>query len=344
MVTGNVMAPSIVCCLDYTDVDSLWITQKLSDTGFNFAIVRCTPKSRLERYLKIINLARVRGGFESAVLAKKLNAKALISIGPSATAWCALFCFVFGVKTKIVAHAFNFVSLPRGLKRLFFHLTTKRISRFTVFSTIEKEVYSTTFGVPVDRFDFIFCDAEPREINQTDFSFAAGNYVSVIGGNARDFRILLDAARELPQQRFELVVRPESLKGLRIPENVRVHVNLPFDLTMNILLHSQFMVLPLLDSTVPCGHVTIVCAMHLGKAVIVTGSTGIADYVRDGINGLTVPAGDKTALLAAIKRLTHDHLLCARLGQAGQRFAKETCSEKNTISYFHRLCAELYLA
>jgi glycosyltransferase involved in cell wall biosynthesis len=337
------MAPSIVCCLDYTTAGSLWIAPKLIDTGYQFEFVRCTPRNRLERWLRIVNLARVRGGFESAVLARKLDAKAVISIGPSATAWCALFCFIFGLKTKIVAHAFNFASLPRGLKRFFFYLAAKRIFRFTVFSTIEKEVYSATFDVPIDRFDFIFCDAEPGKINPKAVPPPAGRYVSVIGGNARDFGVLLDAAHELPELSFELVVRPESLLGFRIPQNVCVNIDLPFENTMNILFHSSFMVLPLLHSAVPCGHVTIVCAMHLGKAIAVTGSTGIADYVRDGVNGLTVPAGDKAALVAAIRRLAHDPSLCESLGQTGQKFARERCSEDNTVRYFRRLCAELHL-
>jgi glycosyltransferase involved in cell wall biosynthesis len=337
------MACSIICCLDYTDADSVWITPKLADTGARFAIARCSPKNNLERYLKIINLARVRASFEAAILAKKSNATALISIGPAATAWCAIFCLIFGLQTKIIAHAFNFAHLPRGLKRTVFSYAFKRVSRFIVFSTIEKSIYSCTFGVPTERFDFIFCDAQPSKVRERDIPFIEGNYVSVIGANARDFGILLDAARKIPELQFVLVVRPESLQGFRIPENVRAYVNLPFDITMNILLHSQFMVLPLLNSSVPCGHVTIVCAMHLGKAVAVTGSTGVVDYIRDDINGLAVPAGDTTALVMTIRRLADDLSLRDRLGQAGRRFAKEMCTEEKTVDYFRRLCAELCL-
>jgi glycosyltransferase involved in cell wall biosynthesis len=338
------MASCIVCCLDYTDADSFWITQKLADTGISFAIVRCAPKNKLERYLRTINLARVRGGFEAAVLARKSNALALIAIGPAATAWCALFCLLLRCRTKVIAHAFNFAYLPKGIRRFFFTFAMKRVSRLIVFSTIEKSIYSSNFGIPIDRFDFLFCDAEPREIYQPDVPFIEGSYISVIGGNARDFGILLDAARQLPKLRFELVVRPESLKGLRIPPNVRVYVNLPFDVTMNVLLHSKFTVLPLIDSSVPCGHVTIACAMHLGKAVAATGSAGVADYVLDEINGLIFPSGNAAALVRTINRLTDDPLLYEKLGRAGQAFAKERCSEKNTLNYYRGLFAKLISA
>jgi glycosyltransferase involved in cell wall biosynthesis len=335
------MARSVVCCLDYTDPKSFWITPKLADTGLHFAIVRCTPKNIAERYLRRFNLARLRGGFEAAKAARKLDARTLISIGPAATAWCALFCVLFGLRSTIIAHAFNFADLPTGLRRFFFTFAFKRVSRFVVFSTIERSIYSSTFGIPIDRFDFIFCDAEPREISQPGIPICDGSYVSVIGGNARDFQTLLKAARQLPELRFELVVRPENLHDLHVPENVHVNVNLPFDATMNIMLHSRFMVLPLLHSSVPCGHVTIACALHLGKAMAVTRSTGITDYIQDERTGLTVPAGDANALVHAIKRLVDDPFLCQELGRAGREFAQEMCSEQNTLIYFRRLLADL---
>ena len=124
-----------------------------------------------------------------------------------------------------------------------------------------------------------------------------------IGGNARDYGTLLEAARLTPQIRFVCVVRPNSLRSLDIPSNVTVHTNLPSGQAMNILLHSRFMVLPLLHSEVPCGHVTIVAAMHLGKAFVITDSEGVRDYVQDGHNAMTIPARSAAALAEATERL-----------------------------------------
>ena len=52
-------------------------------------------------------------------------------------------------------------------------------------------------------------------------------------------------ARKLPEITFVLVVRPDSLIGQEIPENVKTMVNLPFEQAMNIMLHSAFTVIPL---------------------------------------------------------------------------------------------------
>jgi glycosyltransferase involved in cell wall biosynthesis len=62
-------------------------------------------------------------------------------------------------------------------------------------------------------------------------------------------------------------------------------------------------------------------AMNRGLAVIVSGDVGAAagGLVRDGANGLVVPAGHSAALASAIQRLAADAALRARLGRAGEQ-------------------------
>jgi glycosyltransferase involved in cell wall biosynthesis len=227
----------------------------------------------------------------------------------------ALFARAFGLKIPILAHTFNFTTLPPLAKRPLFTLALSQIDRFVVFSNMERELYAKTFGLPVDRFDVVCWGVRPPEVDSPEVPFEQGNYVSAIGGNARDYRTLIETARMLPQIRFVLVVRPESLRGLNPPSNVVVHTSLPFGKTMNVLLHSRFMVLPLAGSEVPCGHVTLVAAMHLGKAFVITDSTGVRDYVRNGENALTVSPGSVESLVAATRRLWEDPVFCARLGK-----------------------------
>ena len=62
-------------------------------------------------------------------------------------------------------------------------------------------------------------------------------------------------------------------------------------------------------------------AMNRGLPVIASDAVGAAagGLVRDGRNGLVVPAGDSDALAGAIRRLAADPELRARLGEAGAR-------------------------
>ncbi len=62
-------------------------------------------------------------------------------------------------------------------------------------------------------------------------------------------------------------------------------------------------------------------AMNRGLPVVASDAVGAAAgaLVRDGHNGLVIPAGDPVALAAVLLRLARDPVLRARLGEAGRR-------------------------
>jgi glycosyltransferase involved in cell wall biosynthesis len=103
------------------------------------------------------------------------------------------------------------------------------------------------------------------------------------------------------------------------------------------------MVLPLIGSDVPCGHVTLVAAMHLKKAMIITDSKGVSDYVEHGVNSLSVPVGDVDALARQISELWSDPQRASQLGEAGHRFAVANCSEASIIKHLRQILQEFDL-
>ena len=117
-----------------------------------------------------------------------------------------------------------------------------------------------------------------------------------------------------------------------MPAHVRVVSNISYKASMNYLAFSRFMVLPLKGAEVPCGHVTLVSAMYLRKAIVVTDSAGISDYVQQGVTGLLVPAADAAAMAAGIRQLWEDDALAARLGEAGRAVAERACSDASTTA------------
>jgi glycosyltransferase involved in cell wall biosynthesis len=310
----------------------------MAGTGLEFRFCRCIPRYSFERRAPL-NVARIRGAFEAVRLARDTHAEVVVAHGPALAAWCALFAQMFRVSTPIIAHSFNFTRLPSRTKRRVFSSAFPRIDRFVVFSRVEREIYSKVFSLPKDKFDVVLWGVRPPRVDEPDVPHESGEYACSIGGNARDYGTLVEAARRLPQMRFVLIVRPENLRGLVLPANVTVHANLALGATMNVLLHSKFMVLPLIGSDVPCGHVTLVSAMHLGKAFIITDSSGVRDYVRNGVNALTVAPGSVESLVAAVKRLWDDPTLCARLGEGGKAFAGRECTEERIVTHFRNWLA-----
>jgi glycosyltransferase involved in cell wall biosynthesis len=333
------MFPLVVCCSEIDDPNWRWLEPALGDMC-HFHFVRCVPRNVLEKKLRVLNLSRIRGCFETVMLARRMHADVVVTHGPTLAAWCSIFGFVFSLKGTILAHSFNFTELPNLLKRFIFSIAFKRVDRFVVFSNAEKTVYAEAFSLPEGRFEFVHWGVRPPNVIGPS-PLTRGNYVSAIGGNARDYTTLISAARQLPDIPFVLVVRPFSLAGIDPPPNVTVHINLSVEASMNILCYSRFMVLPLVSSVVPCGHVTIVAAMHLGKAMAVTASLGVSDYVKHGENSLLVPPVDINSLVQAIRDLWSDSELCTRLGESGQRFALQECTEDRIADHFRRWLLEL---
>ena len=324
---------TIVCCSEISDPNWRWIEPHLPDTEMKLELVG-RPTRSIFSWFNRFNLDRLRTSLTAIRVARRSRARVLVTQGPTLAAWCALIARIIGFRIPILAHSFNFTALPGPLKRSVFRLAFSSIERFVVYSKVEREIYSKCFGIPLDRFDFVRWGVRTPTVSTLRGQAEVAEYVSAIGGNARDYRTLIDAAWILPDIRFSLVVRPDSLTGLKLPPNVTVYTNIPLDQTMEVLSRSRFMVLPLINSEVPCGHVTLVAAMHLGKAFIITDSLGIRDYVRDGENAITVTAGSAEGLARATRRLWQDQDLCERLGENGRLFAAMNCSEDQIAQHF----------
>jgi glycosyltransferase involved in cell wall biosynthesis len=242
--------------------------------------------------------------------------------------------------TPHLAYSFNFTDFPKGFRFREMRRAFSTIDRFAVFSNMERQLYSERFGIPVERFTFVpWGVSAPIEVplrRRVDHP-----YVAAAGGEARDYRTLCEAARLLPHVRFVIIVRPNSLEGIDVPENVTVHVNLPFHDTWSIVWHAELALVPLRSHTSPNGLVTLVGGMHLGKAQVVTDSVGLHDYMEDGENVRVVPPNEPIALAEAITELLDDRALREKLGRNGRAFATEHCSEKSTIEAFKRLVQEM---
>jgi glycosyltransferase involved in cell wall biosynthesis len=323
----------IVVCTTFYDPEWRWLEANLNAAKISFEFTKLVDHGFLRKMFPV-NIARLHASLEAVKLARRTGAKAVVAHGPTLAAWCAIFAQMLDLRIPILAHSFNFTTLPSLMKRYVFSFAFSRIDRFVVFSSVERALYAKAFWLSAEKFDVVLWGVKPPHVDSLEMPLEGGDYICAIGGNARDYATLLESARQLPELRFVVVVRPESLRGLDIPPNVSVRTNLPIGMAMNILMYSRFMVLPLVNSEVPCGHVTLVAAMHLAKALIITDSLGVSDYVRHDNNALTVPAASANELTAAIKRLWTDSALCGRLGENGKKFATKECTEERIAQHF----------
>ena len=88
------------------------------------------------------------------------------------------------------------------------------------------------------------------------------------------------------------------------------------------------------DETMP---ITILEAMSLGKVIISADVGGIAEWVRDEMNGLLVPPENPNALAQAIERCLTDQPLVARLRAAARRTFERHFTLEKFATEFARL-------
>jgi glycosyltransferase involved in cell wall biosynthesis len=320
----------IVVLHEMEDPHWRWVSHHMPEFDWSFVFARPATGQIGNR------LSRLRAAFAAVRLAK--SADLIISFGLGLGSVIEIARRLVGVNTKHCCYYLNFDELPQGLKRSRQAAICKSIDRFVVSSTIERALYAAHFGIDPHRIDMLLWGVNPPEVSNT--VLVAGDYVCAVGGNARDYPMLMDVARARPDIAFVVVVRPANLEGLNVPPNVRTFTNIPFADAMAVVRDARVMALPLVTTQTPCGHVTIVGAFYLGTPIVVTASTGIEDYVQDEITGLTAPSGSAAAFGAAIDRMWNDPAMAQRIGAAGAAFANAHCTEANYPQHVRAMLAD----
>ncbi len=334
--------PLVVNCA-YGAVPGTWFDQETEGQlrWIHFNALDDRNSSLLRRHG---TLRRFVACFLAARAAQVAKADIVVTQGPDISYIVQYFLRLFGYRGPHLAFTFNYPWLPKGFQKILHQWGFPGIDRFVVYSDVERRLYHEYFKIALERFEFLHWGVGPPDVDSPDSPIVEGDYVCAIGRNSRDYGTFIESVKRLPEMQVVMVVRPDNLAGLDIPPNVRVFAEIPIGQAMNILAFSRFMVLPLDGKDVPCGHMTIVHAMHLGKALAATCSSGISDYVVEEETALAFPPKDVDKMTEVLRHMWNDPELCRRLGNGGRAFAAEYCSEARTFSGFTRILREMGIA
>jgi len=324
----------IACVTEKPDPNWEWLRGRVIwRRPLEWRFYRCGPRGPVDRALKRPLVGRISEGLRLREAARRGEFDLIVTHLPYVAAWMSDLVGGDAGGAKRLAFAFNFTDVPQGMQRARMRRSFSRIDRFTVFSTLERDMYARQFDIPKDRMDIVLWGANPP-ITAPKPRVIAEPYVVALGGEARDYATYAEAARLAPGSTFVAVTRPSSFAGVSVPPNVRRFVNIPWEDAWSLVYHAAAAVIPLRDDLAPNGMVTFVGGMRLGKAQIVSRSEGLSDYAIDNETAIVVPPRDPQALLAAIERLTSDAALMRRIGETAKSFAAAHCSEAATAAYF----------
>ena len=163
----------------------------------------------------------------------------------------------------------------------------------------------------------------------TDFYHPRHNerpqYVLSVGDDAeRDFPTLVAAMAGIQSDLVIKTRRAVSFDPRRHGSIRLVPERLDFAAFRALYASSRFVILPLTPHPLNASGVTALGeGFAMDKALIVSASDSVRDYLAPEENCLVVPPSDADALRAAIERLLREPETCERLGRNARRFAEE---------------------
>lgn len=244
----------------------------------------------------------------------------------------ALLLKLFGRGPANTRHVMIGHILSVGKKMLFFDLfrIQSHIDRFLVYSTWQKQFIEQRWRVPPERVIWTPFQADGRFFRPDAVTVEAEQMICSVGLEFRDYPTLIDAVEDLDVQVIIAAASPWSKRDdttarRPIPPNVTVQRFSLHDLR-EVYARARFVVVPLYDVEFQAGVTTILEAMAMGKAVVVSRTPGQTDVVIEGETGLYVPPGDSLALRKAIQHLLAHPEEAARMGANGRLLLEERMS------------------
>jgi Glycosyl transferases group 1 len=294
----------------------------------------------LPRFLPQTTLARGVSAWQAVQQAQKSNSL-IVSHGPRPAMYAGLFAQLQKPDLPHLVYSFNFTNLPTGLQRKAMAKAYQQPQRFVSFSSVERQLYADYFDIPIEKIDMLHWAVHAPTINTAEAPIIAGDYLCAIGSQGRDYATLFAAMQKLPNIKLVAVCNTESIRDLSVPSNVEIRTNIPLKDANNILANSLLMALPLRDSQVPCGHVTLVSGMFYQKAMVVTNSRGVHDYIQADETGVFCEPKNPDDLADKIQMLWEDKTKRAHIAQTALRFAHTHCTEKTVVKYFSHYLSNL---
>lgn len=220
----------------------------------------------------------------------------------------------------MIAHHLNtqakqrFLALPR---------VSKSVDAFVVHSRSQVDALTRTLGLPEERVHLV------RYGVDTTYWAPSGDDVSRLivspGREHRDHTTLAEAVAGLDAHVFVTDGSSHSPAARRRvpttwPSNIERGA-FPLGELRALCRRAAVVVVPLVETDFPAGITVVAEAMSMGKAVVVTGTTGLRGAVADPDALITVPAGEPGPMRAAIQQLLDAPDLRAKLGARARRAA-----------------------
>lgn len=211
--------------------------------------------------------------------------------------------------------------LSTGKKQLFFTLwrVQNQIDTVFVYARTQLEHANRRLGIPTQKLSLISFHADQRFYRAQPECTVLARQICSAGLEWRDYPTLIEAVAEMTDLDVRLAAASpwskhrDETSERTLPAHVHAR-RYSYRELRELYASSSFVVVPLYENDFQAGVTTLLEAMAVGKAVVVTQTTGQTDVIVNGENGLVVAPGDIDGWKQAIQRLRADPELRDRLG------------------------------
>lgn len=179
-------------------------------------------------------------------------------------------------------------------------------------------------------------EAQKRQTSNNHYVFSGGR-------NGRDWNLLIETARLLPDIPFHISLPHNELEKIKsktpeLPQNVSFHCDIPSGQFLDLLAQSAVVALPL-DTSAPAGLIVLFQAGACMKPVILTDSISTHDYIADG-RGFGV-ANDPAVWAGTILSLMNNEELSKESASRLNAFIINECNESKYVDKIEKIVSTI---
>ena len=257
----------------------------------------------------------------------------------------ALYKSIFKLKTPLVL--IDVEGLGRKNRWYLLPFIRKAISRIDYLfylATIQKEDYERYFPEIINKSDFL-----PLGLDLSRFScngVGEEDYIVSIGYqglNFRDWKTLIKAYSQLKTNTKLLIIgkekfEPKEIGNDKIPPGVEFIGKTDLKTLNRITSKAKFVVLSLPERRHAFAQMTLLGCMALGKGLIISKVSSVADYLKDKEEAILVEPRNPDALREKMQVLLDRPDLAVQLGQRAKiKVEKNFTEDRMALTIYRRL-------
>lgn len=274
-------------------------------------------------YLPLLALSAIRSAIASMVKSRPAPNAVVLGSDIQILVFAAARLLWGRRGTRIVLGSFIFTARSKPwvnrIRRAYYRLVLRCTDIAIVHSRLEVDRYRKLFPGVATLFAFVPFGLDipirKRLLAEAASHGDTSRLVVSAGRSGRDYATLFAAVAGTDIQLRVICDYAGALPPAPHPANVTVLTGRYGEAYMRELLAADVVVVPLAAYDISVGQMVLIQAMGFGRAVVVTDTPTIRDYVTHEHDALLVPPGNPAALRDAVQRLLQDAELRQRLGQ-----------------------------